>query len=518
MPANYPGNPAGGADTSPAPGRRNAPGANLPIDTDPPNAATFAPGYETALDWAAYFQRQQALNDSRGGGATSLNGPSNPTAWNDLLTNNGAPISALDVLPTFVAASGFAVTYGAGSGNVYTSVGIGTGESQYREVWWNSQNLTHANPHATLPRYDAVTVTPSAFGTASVLAVVTGTAASLPLAPAIPAGSEALFYVYVGAAVADSTHFRACRGLGRRVGYPWSGMSAVVAGCELSWKYDVNHATTPADVYVGAGDQTGTSFTVNRLLIDGEVIEWPGYLSNTTNNVVSDSTADPFASPASSSFDRPYYLYACGGRHNPLPSNTGTGILNPITVCESTVPPNPKTGKPTGNLTVNGVTVEPDGALYIGLGFVAQGTSLRRGCLMDNEMTCSLMPLQVLTHVFTTSGYEDIGNFNSGTPAISTKVRINALAGNASATVTTICAIKLNDVPSPGGLDALGPLAMYCGAVSGQNQGALNGVDVNFTPRTGAEFWAVHSGGSGSALTVAAMGFNHRVRRLVAGY
>ena len=134
---------------------------------------------------------------------------------------------------------------------------------------------------------------------------------------------------------------------------------------------------------------------------------------NDTGGVVSDSTANPFGSTASSSFDCPYYVYAVGGRHNPLPSAAAfDAFLNSVTVVESTVPPNPKTGKPTGNLTVNGVTVTPNGAVYIGLGFVAAGTSHRRGCLMDTEMTCALNPLQVITHTFSTTGNEDIGNLH----------------------------------------------------------------------------------------------------------
>lgn len=522
MPLTYPANPAGGAGTIPAPGKHVIPTATgIPADGDAANAASVdPPGFETAMDWIGFLNVQGALGDALGGGATSFDGSANPTTWNDMLTTDGAPISGLDVLPTFAAASGFAVTIGAGSGYVYTSVGIGAGESIYRTVYWAGQNVTISTPDATNPRYDAVTVTPAAFGTASTLAVVTGTPATLPLAPTIPSGSAALFYVYVGAAVADSTHFRACRGLGRRVGYPWSGMSAIVAGCEISWNYLVDHTTTPADIFVGAADQTGTNFTVNRLLIDGEAIEWAGYLGSSTNGVVSDSTANPFGSTASSSFDTPYYIYACGGRHNPLPCNTGTGLLNPITVCESTVPPNPKTGKPTGNLTVNGVTVTPNGAVYIGLGFVAQGTVLRRGCLMDGEMTYSLMPLQEIQDTFTTSGYENIGTFSGGAqPAISTKVRINSVFNNAgTAAGGAVCGIKLGNVPGTGGFDSLGPLTMYAGASAVQHTASLNGVDVNFTPRTGAVFWAVATGGAGSTLAIAAMGFDHRVRRVVAGY
>ena len=352
------------------------------------------------------------------------------------------------------------------------------------------------------------------------LAVVTGTPASSPVVPAIPSGSGALFYVYVPASAADSTHFRACRGLGRRVGYPWSGMSGIIAGCELSWNYTADPATTSADLYVGAADQVTNDFTVNRILIDGEPIEWAGWLSSNAGiGVVQDSTANPFGSTASSSFDTPYYIYAVGGRHNPMPSNNGTGLLNPITVCESTVAPNPKTGKPTGNLTVNGVTVVPNGAVYLGLGFVAQGTVFRRGCLMDGEMTYSLNPLQGILHNFTTNGPENMGTFTGGAqPAISTKMAVNLFFTPPTAAVGSFF-LRLENFPPVAGLEAL--VAGINGGVAPANIGLfMPGQVLSFTPRTGAVLWAIldSTSISGASLLVAAMGFNHRVRRLLAGF
>ena len=79
------------------------------------------------MDWLAYLQWNGSLNDALAGAAGSFDGSANPTTWNDLLTNDGAPISGLDVLPTFAAASGFAVTVGAGSGFLYTAIGIHPG-------------------------------------------------------------------------------------------------------------------------------------------------------------------------------------------------------------------------------------------------------------------------------------------------------------------------------------------------------------------------------------------------------
>ena len=506
------GNPGGGGLTSPVPGRHVVPSTTAPTDGDNATGSSVLTDIETDIDWLAYLQLGGAWRDAAGGAATSFDGVSNPTAWNDVLTSTGSPVSGLDVVATFAAATGFHVTIGAGSGHLYTSVGIHPGESFYREIWWGSTTLLHSNPDPTNPRIDAITVTPAAFGTASTIAVVTGTAAATPMPPALASGSGVLFYVMVPAAGADATTFRACRGLGRRVGYPWSGMSAIVAGCALSWNYVADPTTTDAGLLVGVADQTGTNIAVNRLLIDGEAIEWVGGLQ-AGFGIVADSTANPFASPASASFDRPYYVYACGGRHNPLPSIDFTGHFNPITVCESTVAPNPKTGKPTGNLTVNGVTVTPDGAVYLGLGFVVANTTLRRGCVMDGEMTYAFNPLGFLGFTVVASGHNDMGTFTGNCqPAISTKMLLSAAFSNSVASGSA-CAVFLNNFPGSSSIAGSG-IRGYCPASGSE---AFNYVPVSFTPRNGAEIWAQLNSGGGT-IQVYAMGFNHRVKRLIAGY
>jgi len=464
------------------------------------------------MDWIAFLNIQGALGDALGGGATSFDGPSNPSAWNDLLTTNGTPVSGLDVLPTFAAGAGFAVTIGAGSGYLYTSVGIGAGESTYRTIYWTSKSKTLANPDGSQPRIDAVTVAPAAFGTESTIAVVTGTPATPPLAPAAPAGSGVLFYVLVPAATADSTAFRACRGIGRRVGYPWSGMTGVLAGAELSWDYTADPASTDAGLLVGVADQTGTNATANRVLIDGELLEWVGYGSAVGGNVFRDVLANPFSTTAPAGADRPYYVYACGGRHNPFPSYpylSGSPFLCPVAFVESTTPPNPKTGKPTANMNAVGVTIVPDGAVYIGLAFVVRGTTRRRACVMDGEMTYAFNPMQELNHTFTASGRDDIGTFSGGAmPAISTKMFLNiwfAPAGGGSL-------IQIWPANFPAQAGAVTPGINGYAPDTGSFQ--ANYVPISFSARLGCELWASAGIGAG-VLHLGAMGFNHRVRRLV---
>lgn len=506
----YPGNPAGGGSTSPAPGKRIVPGSALPSDGDAANAASVNAGFETAMDWVAFLNVQGALGDALGGGASSFDGGASPTTWNDMLTNVGTPISGLDVLPTFAAGSGFNVTIGAGSGYLNTSVGIGPGESAYRTILWGSQSVTHATPHATLERIDAVTVTPAAFGTNSTLAVVTGTAAATPLAPAAPSGSGVLFYVLIPPAAADATHFRATRGLWRRVGYPWSGMSGIISGAELSWDYTAA-ATTDAEIYFGAPDLSG-SMSVNRILIDGEPIEWVGVAFN-GSGVVSDSTANPFGTTASANFDRPYYVYAVGGRHNPMPAPiVGDTFVNPVTIVESTVVPNPRTGKPTGSLTVNGVTINPNGAVYIGLGFVVAGTTNRRACVMDAEMTSGLNELGFLGASVSVSGKIDMGTFAGHCqPAISTKMYLSGSFVNSDPTNGSAFGVFLEDFPTTVAGSGLR------GYATPGSDFAINWAPVSFTPRSGSELWAQLNGGTG-VIQLYAMGFNHRVNRICVGY
>lgn len=525
MAFDYPGDPAGSAGTVPAPGPHVNPTATgIPSDGDAANAASVnPPGFETAMDWIAYFQRNRSLNDMLGGGSTAFDGAANPSAWNDMLNVDGTPISGFDILPQFASASGFNVAIGAATGHLFTAVGITPGESLYREIYWSGQNVLLATPHATLPRVDLITVTPAAFGSESTLAAVTGTAALPPLPPAVPSGSGAVFYVLVPPAAADSTTFRACRGMGRRIGYPWSGMTGIIEGCELSWDYTADPNSAGAMMLVGAGDKTGTNMGPNRILIDGEALEWVGFGGAPISGgggIVQDSTADPFGSPASGGADRPYYVYACGGRHNPLPSpGYGNAFLNPVTFVESTVAPNPKTGKPTANLTVNGVTVVPNGAVYLGLGFVVQGTQFRRACVMDGEMTYSLDRLQIITHTFTSLVMEDVGTFTGGCqPAISTKMAINIRFTAPSADDGSV-EIRLADFTPLTGSAAL-VSGIWSGWVAAGKSVTVSGQKVLFTPRQGAELWAAIASAttSGNALTIGAMGFDHRVRRLLAGY
>ena len=331
-----------------------------------------------------------------------------PSGPGNLLQYNGTPISGLDEAPTLTGASGFTVTIGAGSGFLYNTgfAGLTSDDSPYLVVRWASGQVTHTTPDPSNPRIDVIVATPatvnsdqqsrtvlvdptsraitaqSVYKTANpsaTLSIVSGTPAATPLVPAVPTGALPLFYVYVPAAAGSAASFAQCRASWRRLSYPLAAMSGVVCGLGLRWDLTANPAS--------ANSKISTS-GLHRVVIDGEALEFVGTLDSTNGGVVTDTGNSPFAAAAPSTWNRPYYLYAVGGRHNPMPSlNTGSGTLSPITLVESTVVPDIATGKPTANLTVRGQTIGPAGAVYVGLGMVAATTSFRAGCIMSDEWT-----------------------------------------------------------------------------------------------------------------------------------
>ncbi len=86
--------------------------------------------------------------------------------------------------------------------------------------------------------------------------------------------------------------------------------------------------------------------------------------------VFADASNNPFGSSAGAS-DKPYYIFAVGGRHAPQGAfGGGPGFGVPFALVESLTPPNMGTGKPTSAITTPRGTTTIDGAVYCGLGFV----------------------------------------------------------------------------------------------------------------------------------------------------
>jgi len=324
----------------------------------------------------------------------------------------GSPISSLDyALSLTGVVGGFTANIAANRGWFYDAAfpGLTSDDSPFLALRWGAQLLTFGNPNGSNPRIDLVVADPQQLdtdlqsrnilldpvartispqnvyktsGPASVLTVITGTAASTPLPPAVPAHMVAVAEVYVPALAADATAFQVAPCLWRRAAYPGSASNGPIAGCVLAWDITVDPSAASASIgLVGASK--------HKIAIDGEVVEWVG----SSPPVATDTAANPFATAAGLTWSRPYYVYLCGGRNLPQ-GYANAGTFYPIILMESTTPPD-SDGHPTASIiTPRGATKL--GAVYVGLGFVFRNTTHRQPLIMAGEWTFGRDELEVL--------------------------------------------------------------------------------------------------------------------------
>lgn len=458
---------------------------------------------------------------------SSTPNPSNP---GNLLSVYGTPLYGLDRPPTFVFFAGYQVTIGDGAGFLWgpTFVGLSADDSSYLTMRWPSQLVTFANPHATLPRIDVVYATAAAadadsqsrtvlvdpvtraittqnlFKTSnplSTLGVAAGTPGATPAVPAIPAHSIPLFYVWVVASAPTAATFGVCRAAWRRAPYPFAAMTGVIEGMGALW----DQATTFAAVcpFIVRG--------FHRIVIDGELMEFYANMDSTVGGMAVDTGNNPFAVAAPATFNKPYYIYAVGGRNNPKPSfNTADGFLSPVTIVESLVPPDTRTGKPSANMTVGGTTITPAGAVYIGLGFVAMNTTNRAACFMDEAMTyCGVSTGNKIDHTWAGTATEQIGTLGN-MPAISTLI---AVVFNVLSTTAKLAVGLLPDRGGGAGNAVTWASISPVLAVAGLGATPFVGSDTGNMPVLpgNATFYAPMA--IGDSATVWGVGFNHRVNR-----
>ena len=98
------------------------------------------------------------------------------------------------------------------------------------------------------------------------ISVIAGTAAAIPVPPAVPAGSLALFEVWVPALASDSTAFLPVRRAWRQIEFPGTSQHGVLKGCDLAWD-------------PGMGADNGLKAGVHRIVIDGELLTFSLALS-----------------------------------------------------------------------------------------------------------------------------------------------------------------------------------------------------------------------------------------------
>ena len=149
-------------------------------------------------------------------------------------------------------------------------------------------------------------------------------------------------------------------------------MSGIASGLELFWDLSVDPAAASSSLSTAVGP--------HRLIVDGELEGSVAGIDSAHAGVVVDTGNNPFGSAASATWHKPYYIYAVGGRHNPMPAyNSASGQLSPVTLVESLTPPNVIAGIAGANLTVNGKICNRrmPGTVYLRIGAVAANTTRR---------------------------------------------------------------------------------------------------------------------------------------------
>src|SRR5215831_18097555 len=459
--------------------------------------------------------------------------PASPSSQVEMLSQLGARIYGVDDAPTWNPTAGYAVDIGAGGGFIDNPSfgGLTDDDSSYLVVRWPTTNVTFANPPGANQRIYVVIATPAMadadsqsrtvlvdpvtraitasnlFKTSNPLAtvsIVQGVAGATPLVPAIPAGSLPLFYVWIKNGDATANNFGACRASWRRASQPFSSMSGVISGMGLLWDQSTDTSTTDSPM-IAKG--------FHRIVLDGEVMEFLANMDSTASGVTPDTANNPFGSAAPATWNKPYYIYAVGGRHNPIPSyNTFDGLMSPVVLVESLTPPNLATNKPTANMTVRGVTVTPNGALYVGLGFVFMNTTHRHSCVMTEDMTyAGIGSGNFLTHTWAAGTSEAIGTLLN-IPSISNKLLVQ------SNFLTTTPKLIISVTGDRGdGTAAMRSMSGSAGPISGESGlgstpfGASCNGEVPVFAGNG-KLWGVN-GGAGDSVTLWVIAFNHRVGR-----
>lgn len=451
---------------------------------------------------------------------------------------NGVPFSCALSALNLVSTAGFTMTLADGDALFYypTDPGLTVDDSPFEVLRWRSvPALTFATPDATNPRIDLVVAQPGStdvdlvsrnilvdpvartiaannvFKTTNptaTITVVTGTPGATPAPPAVPAGKAALYEVYVPAAAGSSATFSPVQRLWRRAAFPYSIASGLIAGFSLVWDLSVDFSTTSAIMQVNG--------IVHKVVIDGEVLSFARLLPLP---VTQDSTANPFGVAAGAS-DKPYYVYAVGGRHSPQ-GTFSSGVFSPVAIVESTVPPDLDSyGRPSSPITPPRGAATQFGAVYIGLGFVVNSSTRRRACIMDGDMThiigADFGGILALTK--TGTGIEALGTGVLGSkPSVSQRVRgrISLVAAAAGAHVAL-----LNDRGDGGGAfpNAASVLTYVTPRARTQVAAQLGDAvgDFIFNPFNPKIWIGGSSLATSDSISFVATGYDHRVVRLVA--
>lgn len=322
--------------------------------------------------------------------------------------------SAYEVIPSALVApsldpigASFNMTLGAGETECITSDTSNPDVSAYQVARWAQQTVVWpggANPDSSLPKIATIYATPSdqqsdeasrnilldpvtrtyepqnvykTSNPTATIGVVGGTPAAIPLPPAIPANSIALFDLYMPAGSTQSSAWFITRRAWRRIEFPGTSQHGIVKGCVPNWAYAAEAA--------GAAPYLPSS-PIHRLVIDGELLTFPGVglflpKPDTANN--------PGGSSAPATNDMPTYLYLCGGRHWPCSGLAFTINQSiPVMLVESLTAPDVM-GYPSAALAIaagSGTSTIPrNAALFIGVAFRVAGSTRSKSLFYDGD-------------------------------------------------------------------------------------------------------------------------------------
>lgn len=336
-------------------------------------------------------------------------------------TTNAVPLSGVTEPPSLDGiAHVFDMALGAGEGTLpATPSSVDVSGNQL--LRWPAQTVswpTGGNPDATNPRICIIVATPAdvpadllsrnillnpdtrettpenVYKTSNPLAtisVVAGVAAAAPVAPAAPAGTLVLFQVYVPALATDSTAFLPVRQAWRSIEFPGTSQHGILKGCVPQFDPAIN-------VFPGG---------VHRLVIDGELLTF-----TSGSGIKADTVTPPTAAPTNT--DKPYYLYLCGGRNQPVANFIPiVNTVAPVQMVISATPPD-VLGYPTTGLAIAtpAISFPIAACCYCGLAFYQKNSTTFVPAFYDGDWIYSQHTVIGGTAFQSVKGFEEVANGN----------------------------------------------------------------------------------------------------------
>jgi len=195
--------------------------------------------------------------------------------------------------------------------------------------------------------------------------------------PAVPAGCVPLWEVITYNTDTSAAQYRFIPRIWKRV-QSFGTCHAVLQNCKPLWPVGLESVSN--EPYLDRE-------LVHKAIIDGEVIVDASGLANII--VEPDTNGNPLTQTIATTFDRPVYLYLCGGRHAPqngiaTSRATASGAVGPLRLVASIN--GPGAGNRAGqSLGIKGVTIPRSATLYVGCGFIAKDTHNYKSCIIDGD-------------------------------------------------------------------------------------------------------------------------------------